>query len=155
VVELRGPPAQAKGLEICCYVDERLPAHVVGDAARLRRALFNLASNAIKFTECGGVSIIVEAGARPDAITISVRDTGIGISLEDQARIFLEFEQADGSSTRRFGGTGLGLAISNKIIERMESSITVDSAAGQGSTFHRQHSAVASGRVRGDRVRSA
>ena len=135
VVELLGPRAQAKGLEICCYVDERLPTRVVGDAARLRQVLFNLAGNAIKFTENGGVSIIVEAAARPDAFAISVRDTGIGISLQDQARIFLEFEQADDSSTRKYGGTGLGLAISNKIVEGMEGSISVESAPGQGSTF--------------------
>ena len=95
-VELLGPRAQAKGLEIGCYVDERLPVRVVGDAARLRQVLFNLAGNAIKFTDRGGVSIIVEPGARPDAIAITVRDTGIGISADDQARIFAEFEQADG-----------------------------------------------------------
>ena len=134
-VELLGPRAQAKGLEICCYVDERLPARVVGDAARLRQVLFNLAGNAIKFTELGGVSIIVEPDAQPDAIAISVRDTGIGISAEDQARIFLEFEQADGSSTRKFGGTGLGLTISKRIVERMAGSIAVESAPGEGSTF--------------------
>ncbi len=134
-VELLGPRAQAKGLEICCYVDERLPARVVGDAARLRQVLFNLAGNAIKFTEAGGVSIIVEPDAQPDAIAISVRDTGIGISAEDQARIFLEFEQADGSSTRKFGGTGLGLTISKRIVERMAGSIAVESAPGEGSTF--------------------
>src|SRR5271154_6571512 len=79
VVELLGPRAQGKDLEICCYVDERLPARVVGDAARLRQVLFNLAGNAIKFTEQGGVSIIVEPDA-PDKIAISVQDTGIGIS---------------------------------------------------------------------------
>jgi PAS domain S-box-containing protein len=134
-VELLGPRAQAKGLEICCYVDERLPARVVGDAARLRQVLFNLAGNAIKFTELGGVSIIVEPDVQPDAIAISVRDTGIGISDEDQARIFLEFEQADGSSTRKFGGTGLGLTISKRIVERMAGSIAVESAPGAGSTF--------------------
>ncbi|HKM88602.1 MAG TPA: ATP-binding protein [Xanthobacteraceae bacterium] len=134
-IELLGPRAQAKGLEICCYVDERLPAHVVGDAARLRQVLFNLAGNAIKFTERGGVSIIVEPSALPDAITISVHDTGIGISSEDQARIFLEFEQADGSSTRKFGGTGLGLTISKRIIESMGGSIAVESATDKGSTF--------------------
>jgi signal transduction histidine kinase/CheY-like chemotaxis protein len=134
-VELLGPRAQAKGLEICCYVDERLPARVVGDAARLRQVLFNLAGNAIKFTEAGGVSIIVEPDAQLDVIAISVRDTGIGISAEDQARIFLEFEQADGSSTRKFGGTGLGLTISKRIVERMAGSITVESVPGAGSTF--------------------
>jgi PAS domain S-box-containing protein len=134
-VELLGPRAQAKGLEICCYVDERLPAQVVGDAARLRQVLFNLAGNAIKFTEAGGVSIIVEPSERPDTIAITVRDTGIGISSEDQARIFLEFEQADGSSTRKFGGTGLGLTISNKIVESMGGTIAVDSAPKLGSTF--------------------
>jgi signal transduction histidine kinase/CheY-like chemotaxis protein len=134
-VELLGPRAQTKGLEICCYVDERLPARVVGDAARLRQVLFNLAGNAIKFTEAGGVSIIVEPDAQPDMIAISVRDTGIGISAVDQARIFLEFEQADGSSTRKFGGTGLGLTISKRIVERMSGTIAVESAPGEGSTF--------------------
>jgi CheY-like chemotaxis protein len=136
-VELLGPRAQAKGLEICCYVDERLPARVVGDAARLRQVLFNLAGNAIKFTETGGVSIIVEPSGETDAIAISVRDTGIGISAEDQARIFLEFEQADSGSTRKFDGTGLGLTISKRIVERMGGSIAVESApgAGAGATF--------------------
>jgi PAS domain S-box-containing protein len=135
IVELLGPRAQAKGLEIGCYVDERLPARVVGDAARLRQVLLNLAGNAIKFTEKGGVSIIVEPAAQTDAVSISVHDTGIGISLQDRARIFLEFEQADGSATRKFGGTGLGLTISNRIIESMGGSIAVESAPGVGSTF--------------------
>jgi PAS domain S-box-containing protein len=135
VVELLGPRAQEKGLEVCGYVDERLPARVVGDAARLRQVLFNLAGNAIKFTEQGGVSIIVEPGAQPDVIAIAVRDTGIGISAEDLSRIFLEFEQADGSSTRKFGGTGLGLTISKRIVESMGGSIAVESTPGEGSTF--------------------
>jgi signal transduction histidine kinase/CheY-like chemotaxis protein len=134
-VELLGPRAQTKGLEICCYVDERLPTRVVGDAARLRQVLFNLAGNGIKFTERGGVSIIVEPGARSDEIAIAVRDTGIGVSTEDQARIFLEFEQADGGSTRRFGGTGLGLTISKRIIESMGGSIAVESTPGEGAAF--------------------
>jgi len=134
VVELLGPRAQAKGLEICCYVDERLPARVVGDAARLRQVLFNLAGNAIKFTEQGGVSIIVEPGAA-NTIAIAVHDTGIGISDPDQSRIFLEFEQADSGSTRKFGGTGLGLTISKRIIESMGGSIAVESTPGQGATF--------------------
>ncbi|HML06606.1 MAG TPA: ATP-binding protein [Xanthobacteraceae bacterium] len=134
-VELLGPRAQAKGLEICCYVDERLPARVIGDAARLRQVLFNLAGNAIKFTDKGGVSIIVEPDTWPGAIAISVRDTGIGIAAEDQTRIFLEFEQADGGATRKFGGSGLGLTISKRIIESMGGSITVDSRPGEGATF--------------------
>jgi len=134
-VELLGPRAQAKGLEICGYVDERLPARVIGDAARLRQVLFNLAGNAIKFTETGGVSIIVEPSGEPDEILLSVRDTGIGIAAEDQARIFLEFEQADVGSTRKFGGIGLGLTISQRIVERMAGSIVIESVPGEGSTF--------------------
>ena len=134
-VELLGPRAQAKGLEICCYVDERLPAHVVGDAARLRQVLFNLAGNAIKFTEHGGVSILVEPAARPDAVAISVRDSGIGISAEDRSRIFLEFEQVDSGAARKFAGTGLGLTISKRIVESMGGAIAVESVFGEGSTF--------------------
>ena len=134
-VELLGPRAQEKGLEIGCYVDERLPLRVVGDAGRLRQVLFNLAGNAIKFTEKGGVSIVVEPSAQADVISFAVSDTGIGISPQDRARIFEEFEQADGSSTRKFGGTGLGLTISSRIVESMGGAITVDSAPGQGSTF--------------------
>ncbi len=135
VVELLGPRAQAKGLEICGYVDERLPEQVIGDAERLRQVLFNLIGNAIKFTERGGVSIIVEPGSTPGEIAIAVRDTGIGIAAEDQERIFREFEQADGSSTRQYGGIGLGLTISKRIVERMEGAIAVESAPGQGSAF--------------------
>ena len=143
VVELLSPRAQAKGLEICGYVDERLPIRVVGDAARLRQVIFNLVGNAIKFTETGGVSIVVEPGQKseqdigqaPDEIAISVRDTGIGIAAEDRARIFLEFEQAEVGSTRKFGGIGLGLTISKRIVERMGGTIAIDSIVGRGSTF--------------------
>jgi signal transduction histidine kinase/DNA-binding response OmpR family regulator len=134
-VELLGPRAQAKGLEICGYVDERLPARVVGDAARLRQVLFNLVGNAIKFSETGGVSIIVEPDGEPDQVTLSVRDTGIGIAAKDQNRIFLEFEQADVGSTRKFGGIGLGLTISKRIVERMAGTIAIESTPGKGSTF--------------------
>ena len=134
-VELLGPRAQAKGLEICGYVDERLPSRVIGDAARLRQVIFNLVGNAIKFTETGGVSIIVEPGMPADEIVIAVRDTGIGIAPEDQTRVFLEFEQADVGSTRKFDGIGLGLTISKRIVERMGGSIALESGPGQGSTF--------------------
>jgi PAS domain S-box-containing protein len=134
-VELLGPRAQAKGLEICGYVDERLPSSVIGDAARLRQVLFNLAGNAIKFTERGGVSIIVEPGAQDNDVAFSVHDTGIGMAAEDQSRVFLEFEQADTGPTRKFGGTGLGLTISKRIVERMNGSLVLDSAPGKGSSF--------------------
>jgi len=135
IVELLGPRAQAKGLAIASDVDERLPEQVVGDPTRLRQVLLNLAGNAIKFTESGGVSVTVEQGAAPDQIVFEVRDTGIGIAPEQQARIFDEFEQADGGSQRKFGGSGLGLAISRRIVERMGGSIAVESAPGTGSAF--------------------
>ncbi len=134
-VELLSPRAQAKGLEIAAALDERLPQRVVGDAARLRQVLLNLAGNAVKFTEAGGVAVCVGPGTRPDEVTFMVRDTGIGIAADAQARVFEEFEQADGGATRRFGGTGLGLAISRRIVERMGGRIEVDSAEGQGATF--------------------
>ncbi|MGC1777325.1 MAG: ATP-binding protein [Xanthobacteraceae bacterium] len=134
-VELLGPRAQAKGLEICSYVDERLPSRVIGDAARLRQVVFNLVGNAIKFTETGGVSIIIEPGPQPDEIVLAVRDTGIGISAEDQSRVFLEFEQADVGSTRKYDGLGLGLTISKRIVERMGGTVAVDSVPGAGATF--------------------
>src|SRR5436305_1254113 len=106
-----------------------------GDAARLRQVLLNLAGNAVKFTEAGGVAVVVEQGTVPDEICFSVRDTGIGIAPEAQARVFEEFEQADGGMTRKFGGTGLGLAISRRIVERMGGTTTLQSVPGQGSTF--------------------
>ncbi len=134
-VELLAPRAQAKGIEIASFVDERLPERVVGDAARLRQVLLNLAGNAVKFTEKGGVAVIVEPGIWPGEVNFQVRDTGIGMNAEDQARVFHEFEQADGGSTRKFGGTGLGLAISKRIVERMNGRIGVKSTPGAGSTF--------------------
>jgi PAS domain S-box-containing protein len=134
-VELLAPRAQAKGIEIASFVDDRLPAEVAGDAARLRQVILNLAGNAVKFTELGGVSVIAEPGAWPDEVRFVVSDTGVGISAEAQARIFAEFEQADGGAARKFGGTGLGLAISQRIVERMGGRISVESAPGTGSTF--------------------
>jgi PAS domain S-box-containing protein len=134
-VELLAPRAQAKGIEIASFIDERLPDAVVGDAARLRQVLLNLAGNAIKFTETGGVAVMIEPGERAGDVAFRVRDTGIGLKPEDQARVFLDFEQADGSSTRKFGGTGLGLAISKRIVERMDGRIDVESEPGAGATF--------------------
>jgi len=142
LVELLSPRAQAKGLELASWIDERVPETVEGDAARLRQVLLNLAGNAVKFTETGGVAITVEPGTAQDdnsaaqnVISFAVRDTGIGIAPAAQARVFEEFEQADAGRTRKFGGTGLGLAISRRIVERMGGSLTVESAPGQGATF--------------------
>lgn len=134
-IELMAPRAQAKGIEIASFVDERVPAEVVGDAARLRQVLLNLVGNAVKFTEKGGVAVIAEPGERENEIHFEVRDTGIGLKSEDLSRIFMDFEQADGSSTRKFGGTGLGLAISKRIVERMDGRIAAESKTGTGSTF--------------------
>jgi PAS domain S-box-containing protein len=134
-VELIAPRAQAKDLAVASYVADNVPRQVVGDAARLRQVLLNLAGNAIKFTDQGGLSIVVERGTEPDAIVIAVRDTGIGIAAEEQERIFHEFEQADRSAARAFLGTGLGLAISRRIIEHMGGRIGVESGPGAGSTF--------------------
>lgn len=135
VTELLAPRAQAKNLEIAAYVDERLPLDVVGDAARLRQVLLNLAGNAIKFTATGGVALIVEPGIWPNEISFLVRDTGIGIAQDAQQRIFREFEQADDRIARTYGGTGLGLAISERIVKRMGGRITLESEPGKGSTF--------------------
>ena len=135
ITELLAPRAQARKLEIAAYVDERLPMEVVGDAARLRQVLLNLAGNAIKFTSTGGVALIVEPGIWPDEISFLVRDTGIGIAPEAQQRIFREFEQADERIARSYGGTGLGLSISERIVKRMGGRITLESQPGIGSTF--------------------
>ena len=135
LAELLAPRAQAKAIEIASYIDERLPAEVTGDAARLRQVLLNLAGNAIKFTSQGGVALIVEPGTRPDHISFLVRDTGIGIAPEAQARIFREFEQADERTARNYGGTGLGLSISERIVKRMGGRITLASEPGRGSSF--------------------
>jgi PAS domain S-box-containing protein len=135
VAELLAPRAQAKGLEIAVFVDDDIPAEVVGDATRLRQILLNLTGNAIKFTESGGAAIVVERAEQADGVTFAVRDTGIGIAADAQQRIFLEFEQGEQGLTRRFGGTGLGLAISKRIVERMGGTILLASTPGEGSTF--------------------
>jgi len=135
IVELLAPRAQAKGIEIAAYVDERLPAQLVGDATRLRQVLLNLAGNAVKFTEHGGVALMIEPALKPGDVSFRVRDTGIGLSAQDQERIFREFEQADIGINRKHGGTGLGLAICERIVERMGGRISVESAPGHGATF--------------------
>jgi PAS domain S-box-containing protein len=133
MVELLAPRAQAKRIEIASYVDERLPDRVIGDGTRLRQVLINLAGNAVKFTEEGGVAIVAEPGIWPGDITFKVRDTGIGIAPAEHARIFREFEQ--GESGAASDGTGLGLAISRQIVERMGGAIAVESMPGAGALF--------------------
>lgn len=138
VAELLAERAYSKGLEFSCWIDHALPDRVRGDSARLRQVLTNLLGNALKFTLAGEVELRVQlAAATAGAVTLQaeVRDTGIGIKPEAQSIIFEAFEQADASTTRRFGGTGLGLAISKQLIERMGGRIWVESAEGKGSTF--------------------
>jgi len=135
ITELLGPRAEARKLEIAAYIDERLPLNVIGDAARLRQVLLNVLGNAIKFTATGGVALIVEPGEARHEICFLVRDTGIGIAPEAQARIFREFEQADEQIARSYGGTGLGLSISERIVKRMGGRITLESQLDAGSTF--------------------
>ncbi len=134
VVELLAPRAHAKGIEIAAFVADAAARRFIGDATRLRQVLLNLVGNAIKFTESGGVSIEVEP-APGDALTFRIRDTGIGIKPEMRARIFEEFEQAEGGAGRRFGGSGLGLAISKLLIEAMGGEIGLDSTPGHGTAF--------------------
>ena len=130
--------AHAKNLEIVCHVQPDVPEHLVGDPGRLRQIVVNLVGNAIKFTEEGeiGVHVAVESqDADRAALKFSVRDTGIGIPPEKQARMFDAFEQADTSTTREYGGTGLGLAISKQLVELMGGEIKIDSELGRGTTF--------------------
>ncbi len=155
--------ADDKGLELAASIAPRVPDGLIGDKPRLRQILVNLVGNAIKFTEAGEVVVEVsltnstpattadavpvmkpdddtEGSPPPDPSEIElhlrVRDTGIGIPVEKREVIFNEFEQADGSTTRRFGGTGLGLAISRRLVRLMGGRIWVESEVGRGSTFH-------------------
>ena len=131
--------AHQKGLELACHVAPNAPENLVGDPGRLRQIILNLVGNAIKFTEKGEVVVEVElASQSPTGATLHfrVRDTGIGISPEKQQTIFGAFEQADSSTTRRYGGTGLGLAITSQLVSLMDGRIWVESALGKGSVFH-------------------
>ncbi len=132
---------QSKGLTLETYIPVDLPK-VQADSLRLRQIITNLLSNAIKFTRDGSITVRVEIntetrddGTSHKVIWTSITDTGIGIKPEDQAVIFDEFRQADGSTTREFGGTGLGLAICRRLLELMDGRIWVESRLGKGSTF--------------------
>ncbi len=141
-LELLGPKAAEKNLDLVCQVEDSVPESLVGDDARLRQILVNLVSNAVKFTEYG--EIVVRARRNDLGISvnpancllaISVRDTGIGIPKDRLDCLFKSFSQVDSSTNRKYGGAGLGLAISKRIAEMMGGEIWVESEAGLGSTF--------------------
>jgi PAS domain S-box-containing protein len=141
VIELLAPRARDKGLEICWLAYPDVPRTVVGDEMRIRQVLMNLLGNAIKFTEQGGVALVLglspEAASDADRVwlRLTVRDTGPGVPLDGIDRIFAEFEQADSGPTRRHGGTGLGLTISKRLIEEMGGTIAIASVPGEGASF--------------------
>ena len=145
VVSLFEEQAAARSIDFGIELAPDLPDFVVGDPTRLRQVLVNLVGNAFKFTQRGGVSVSVEragvaqsagaAGRQVNLIRFTVSDSGIGIDAEAMARLFQKFEQADASTTRRYGGTGLGLAICRQLVELMDGEIEVASTPGQGSVF--------------------
>jgi len=133
VVDLVRPQSDSKGLLLCVDVDPSLPKSCLGDPVRLTQVILNLASNAIKFTQKGQIAL----SARRDGseLVFAVADSGIGISAEQMGILFRPFEQADSSTTRRFGGTGLGLTITKRLVELMSGRLEVQSQIGVGSTF--------------------
>ncbi|MGU3286218.1 ATP-binding protein [Methylobacterium mesophilicum] len=138
VVELLAPRAQDKGIEIALDVTEDFPRALVGDADRVRQILINLAGNAIKFTERGGVGVSLTFVRMPGGggeVVLAVSDTGPGIPEERLPALFEEFEQGDGSASRSHEGTGLGLAITRRLVTGMDGRIEADSRIGRGSTF--------------------
>lgn len=134
VVELLAPRAQDRGLEIALDIGAEVPPSLVGDADRVRQILLNLAGNAIKFTERGGVGVSLSYGAK--GLVLSVADTGPGIAEERLPRLFEEFEQGEDAAANRHEGTGLGLAITRRLATRMGGRVEAQSRLGSGSTFH-------------------
>ena len=137
VVELLGPRAHAKGIELIAAVAGDVPCAIRTDAMRLRQILTNLVGNAVKFTEKGGVRISAVLSAERDrnVLRFEVRDTGVGVPVEKRREIFDEFVQADSSHARKFEGTGLGLAICRRLVEAMGGEIGIDAPQGAGSLF--------------------
>ena len=134
--------AQEKGLKLVCEIDPAIPETLLGDPLRLRQVLVNLISNGIKFTERGEVRLCVTRGksggenlSSPCAIRFSVKDTGIGISQPAIEKLFESFQQADLSTTRKYGGTGLGLSISRQLVQKMGGELQAESRRGEGSEF--------------------
>jgi len=129
---------QSKELDIAYLVDKDVPANMHGDASRIRQLLLNLAGNAIKFTDHGEIGLRIKNvtnGAKNLRLRFEVIDTGVGIADEAQDKVFEAFQQADASTTKKFGGTGLGLAICSQLVEVMNGDIGVESSLGNGSTF--------------------
>ncbi|MBI4601013.1 MAG: PAS domain S-box protein [Planctomycetes bacterium] len=139
VASLMRPRASGKNLELDVVYASPIPETIETDPVRLRQILLNLVGNAIKFTEAGGVKVVVRlergTGASRPCLCLQVVDTGIGMSPEEISRLFQPFAQADASTTRRFGGTGLGLVISKRLAEALGGGIEVESTQGKGSTF--------------------
>jgi PAS domain S-box-containing protein len=139
LVSLIGQKVRDKGLKLCIdQAPEVAGIAMLGDPLRLGQILLNFTGNSLKFTEQGSITIrvrLAEAGADDVLLRFEVQDTGIGIAAEDQRRLFTAFEQADGSTTRRYGGTGLGLAISKRLAQLMGGEVGVESQPGMGSTF--------------------
>ncbi|CAK0771040.1 hypothetical protein WCLP8_4670001 [uncultured Gammaproteobacteria bacterium] len=138
VADLLAIRAREKRLMVITDLDPAIPDHRLGDPVRLRQILFNLIGNAIKFTEYGCVTVTVGAGERlggDEVVRFEVADTGIGISAEQQERLFQPFTQADPSTTRRFGGSGLGLSICHRLVGLMGGMIGADGRVGSGSSF--------------------
>ena len=126
-------------MELADHVAPDVPDYLEGDPHRLRQVLVNLLGNAIKFTEQGEVVLRVEVHARTElevCLHFAVSDTGIGITPDQQRKIFRAFSQADTSTARKYGGTGLGLAISARLVEMMGGALELESEVGRGSTFH-------------------
>ncbi len=138
VTDLIGEKAKTKNLNLQIKIDEHIPQQLIGDPLRLKQILLNYASNAIKFTHTGSITIHVSMPLlRGNTLQLrfSVKDTGIGLTAKQKERLFQSFQQADTSTTRKYGGTGLGLAISQRLAELMDGNVGVDSTYGEGSTF--------------------
>ena len=137
-LDMLAPQAFSRGLELTAQIDQTLVTQLRGDPGRLRQVLANLIGNALKFTEIGEVQVrasAVHQTANDTLVRFEVQDTGIGIPLGAQSKLFEAFTQADGSTTRKYGGTGLGLAISKRLVALMGGEIGMRSAEGHGSTF--------------------